>query len=300
MLTTDAKEAASAFAAGETWVLFNGDCAELIGVLPPESVDLALTSPPYFMGKDYDRSYRVDDFVSDHEVIFPAVSNLVRQTGSICWQVGSHVINNSVIPLDFLVYQVAQSVEGIILRNRIVWAFEHGINATKRFSGRHETVLWFARSESSTFELDAVRVPQKYPGKRYYKGPKKGQLSGNPLGKNPGDVWMIPNVKANHVEKTNHPCQFPVGLCDRLVKALTPDGGVVFDPFTGSGSAGVSALMNGRRFLGAELSAEYCEIAKARLIQAQHGTAAFRDVNKPVWRPRPTDAVAQKPDHFVG
>ena len=50
------------------------------------------------------------------------------------------------------------------------------------------------------FDVDLIRVPSKYPHKKAFKGPRRGQLSGNPLGKNPGDVWVIPNVKSNHVE----------------------------------------------------------------------------------------------------
>ena len=299
MIVTNVADAVAAVAEGNRWVVYNGDCSDLISAVKASSIDLALTSPPYFMGKDYDRSYNVQDFVADHEKILPALVDLIKPSGNVCWQVGSHVRDNVAIPLDFLVYQVAQTVKDLSLRNRIIWTFDHGVHALRRFSGRHETVLWFAKGQDNYFDLDAVRVAQKYPGKRYYKGPKKGQLSGNPLGKNPGDVWVIPNVKANHVEKTKHPCQFPVGLCDRLIKALSPKEGIVFDPFTGSGSAGVSAIMSGRRFIGAELSPEYCKIAAKRLSDAVEGKAAYRPVDKPIWTPKPTDAVAQRPKHFV-
>ena len=106
-----------------------------------------------------------------------------------------------------------------------------GLHCKKRLSGRYETILWFTKSDDYTFNLDPIRVPQKYPNKKYFKGKNKGKLSCNPLGKNPSDVWEIPNVKHNHVEKTEHPCQFPVELVDRLVLSLTNEGDVVFDPF---------------------------------------------------------------------
>src|SRR5262249_45679680 len=80
---------------------------------------------------------------------------------------------------------------GFKLRNRIIWHFEHGLHASKRFSGRYETILWFTKSEDYTFNLDSVRVPSKYPGKLHYKGEKRGLPSGNPLGKNPSDLWTI-------------------------------------------------------------------------------------------------------------
>ena len=78
------------------------------------------------------------------------------------------------------------------MRNRIVWHFGHGLHASRRFSGRYEVIMWFTKSDDYTFNLDAVRVPQKYPQKKHFKGPRRGELSGNPLGKNPGDVWEIP------------------------------------------------------------------------------------------------------------
>src|SRR6185437_8997101 len=102
------------------------------------------------------------------------------------------------------------------------------------------------------FNLDAIRVPAKYPGKKHFKGPNAGKYSGNPLGKNPEDVWnadqyskhgndfwSIPNVKSNHVEKTDHPCQFPVGLIERLVLGLTNPGESVLDPYVGVGSSAI-------------------------------------------------------------
>ena len=70
--------------------------------------------------------------------------------------------------------------------------------------------MWFVKTDKYIFDLDKVRVPQKYPGK-VYKGKNKGKYS-NIKGKNPSDVWIIPNVKSFHKEKTIHPCQFPINL----------------------------------------------------------------------------------------
>ena len=154
------------------------------------------------------------------------------------------------------------------LRNRIIWTFGHGLNPSQRFSGRHETILWFTKGETYSFNLDSVRVPQKYPGKKSYRGNKKGEYSGNPLGKNPTDVWDIPNVKANHVEKTEHPCQFPVAIPSRFIKALTLEDGVILDPYMGSGTTGVAAVLEGRKFIGAEIQENYYKIATDRIQQA--------------------------------
>jgi hypothetical protein len=188
------------------------DAFEFLAELKPASVDLIVSSPPYCMGKAYETSIDTADFMNMHERLAPLLVRALKNGGSLCWQVGHHVHNGVVTPLDALVYAIFSKQEKLLLRNRIIWTFAHGVHASRRFSGRHETVLWFTKGNDYAFNLDAVRVPQKYPGKRHYKGPKKGQLSGNPLGKNPSDVWEIPNVKANHIEKTDHPCQFPVAL----------------------------------------------------------------------------------------
>jgi adenine-specific DNA-methyltransferase len=199
------------------------------------------------------------------------------------------VNNGEIIPLDILLYPIFESF-GLHLRNRIVWHFGHGLHASKRFSGRYEVVLWFTRGNRYTFNLDAVRVPQKYPGKRYFKGPKKGQFSSNPLGKNPSDVWEIPNVKANHVEKTTHPCQFPVELVERLVLALTNDRDWVLDPFLGVGSAIIAALMHHRRAIGAEILPEYVQVARKRIRLAEKGELRVRPMERSVYDPELPEA----------
>jgi adenine-specific DNA-methyltransferase len=134
-----------------------------------------------------------------------------------------------------------------------------------RFSGRHETILWFSKSDNYTFNLDPIRVPQKYPNKKHFKGDKKGELSGNPLGKNPSDVWEITNVKNNHPEKTDHPCQFPEELVKRCVLALTGENDLVLDPFAGSGTVGKVCKELYRHSSIIDKESRYIEIAKKRI-----------------------------------
>ena len=280
-------------------VIYRGDSYKLIKKLPSESVDLIFSSPPYCMGKEYESSRSIDDFLKSHRELIPDLARLLKPGGSICWQVGYHVKNNALTPLDFLAHQVFAEVGGLVLRNRIIWTFEHGLHASKRFSGRHEVILWYTKGDVN-FDLDSVRVPQKYPGKKSYRGPNKGNWSGNPLGKNPGDVWNVPNVKGNHLEKTSHPCQFPVALPHSFVKAVTPPDGVVFDPFMGVGSTGLAAAIEGRRFLGCESVSEYVKIALKRIRDARDGSPVYRPFWQPIHTPRATDSVAKKPDHFRG
>jgi adenine-specific DNA-methyltransferase len=272
---------------------------ELIRRMPDNCVSLTIASPPYCIGKAYERSKSLKDFIAAQKRVLPEIARITKEGGSICWEIGYHVKNRCVYPLDYEVFAILQEVEGIVLRNRIIWTFGHGVHGRDRFSGRHETVMWFTKGDGYTFDLDAVREPQKYPGKRTSNGPHKGQFSGNPKGKNPSDVWSIPNVSAKHVEKLRHPCQFPVGLADRLVRALCPENGLVFDPYMGSASTGVAAIINGRRFVGAEIKKSYMNIATQRLTHAYDGTVPHRPVDKPIFVPGPGLAVARRPVHFV-
>ncbi len=278
--------------------LFNGDCRRLLAALPDASVSLVVTSPPYCMGKEYEAGNSIEDFITAHDEILPEIERVLRPGGSMCWQVGYHVKHNVLVPLDYLVYDsVRKLARPLTMRNRIVWHFGHGQHCEKRFSGRHETLLWFTKGNDYDFDVDPIRVKQKYPGKRASRGPKQGEFSGNPLGKNPSDVWDIPNVKSNHVEKTAHPCQFPVELVRRLVLSLSLEGGVVLDPFAGAGTTGVAALREGRRFIGAELREDYARIARDRLQQTLNGTVSVRP-DREVYMPSKNSAVARRPEHF--
>ncbi|MBC9114608.1 DNA-methyltransferase [Stenotrophomonas maltophilia] len=280
--------------------IYEGACERLFQKLPDECVDLVITSPPYGMGKAYEsRSSGISDFVLNHQRILPEVCRLLKPGGSLCWQVGLHVQNGVSTPLDYLVYEIMRDVPEMRLRNRIAWTFGHGLHCRTRFSGRHETVLWFTKGDNYSFDLDAVRIPQKYPGKRHASGPSKGLPSGNPNGKNPGDVWEIPNVNSNHVEKTGHPCQFPVALVQRFIRALTKPGDLVFDPFCGVASTGVAAVVEGRRFVGAEVESDYVHVGLDRLRDARDGKAKFRPAEKAIHSPSPTSAVGRRPDHFA-
>ncbi len=210
---------------------------------------------------------------------------VLKDEGSICWQVGNYVDKGSIVPLDVVLYPVFAEL-GMKMRNRIMWHFEHGLHSSRRLSGRYETINWFTRSDEYYFEVNPIRVPQKYPGKKYFKGPKAGQYSSNPLGKNPGDFWVFPNVKNNHVEKTDHPCQFPVELVERLVLSMTQPDDWVLDPFLGAGSAMVAALRHNRRGAGAELVHNYVKIAYGRVRKAMDGTLRVRPMNTPVYDPK--------------
>ena len=253
--------------------------------VPDKSVQLVVTSPPYNIGKEYEKQLEIDDYLVQQDRVIGECVRVLCDKGSLCWQVGNYVDHGSIIPLDSLLYPVFTRF-GLVMRNRVVWSFEHGLHCSKRFSGRYETMLWFTRkTKHYVFNLDPVRVPQKYPGKKYFKGPKAGQYSCNPLGKNPGDVWDVPNVKSNHVEKTEHPCQYPVGLVDRLVLSMSNEDDWVLDPFLGSGTSVVSAVRHSRRGMGAEIVKNYVDIARKRIEAAINETLRIRPVNQPKYDP---------------
>jgi adenine-specific DNA-methyltransferase len=274
-------------------VLFRGECSRLMRAIPEASIQLIVTSPPYNIGKSYERKKTLKCYLAEQADVVAQCVRLLKPTGSICWQVGNHVADGEIYPLDILLYPIFAS-HGLKLRNRIVWHFEHGLHCSHRFSGRYESILWFTKTDDYIFNLDSVRIPQKYPGKRHFKGPKAGQYSCNPLGKNPGDLWVIPNVKHNHVEKTIHPCQFPVELVERLVLALTNEEDWVFDPFMGVGTTPVAAVLHRRRAAGADTVSEYVHIAKQRTELAWSGSLPIRPMGKPVYIP-PANASITTP-----
>lgn len=260
------------------------DNLEYMRSLKKNSMHLIVTSPPYNIGKEYEKKSSLDAYIEQQAATIAEAVRLLHPNGSICWQVGNHVDNGEIFPLDIVLYDIFKQ-HGLKLRNRILWTFGHGLHCQKRFSGRHETILWFTKSDDYIFNLDPVRIPSKYPNKKHFKGPNRGQISSNPLGKNPSDVWDIPNVKANHVEKTDHPCQFPVALVERLVLALTHPGQKVLDPYLGVGSSAIAALKHKREAYGCDLMQDYIDIAEERIDEFYAGTLRTRPMNKPVYDP---------------
>jgi adenine-specific DNA-methyltransferase len=275
---------ADEFAVSESIIVYPGDCLDLMKTIPNESLQLIVTSPPYNIGKEYEKRLHLDLYLQQQEQVISECVRVLSPQGSICWQVGNYVDKGAIIPLDVALYPIFSGL-GLRMRNRIIWHFEHGLHCSRRFSGRYETIMWFTKSDDYVFNLDPVRVPQKYPGKKYFKGPRAGKYSCNPLGKNPGDMWIIPNVKSNHVEKTEHPCQFPVELIERLVLSLSNQGDWVLDPFLGTGTTIIAAIRHGRMGIGAEILPRYVELARERIQQEIAGTLQTRPMDRPVYDP---------------
>lgn len=222
-------------------------------------VDAHVFSPPYNVGKAYGDNPSSDAmrhlyYMGWLAQIVSECARTLREGGVLALQVGSTRDNlGGIVPIDMLVYDYLIKA-GLTLQNRIVWQVPHGLTPSARLAGRHETVLIATKGPAPRhFNANAARIPQKQPGKRAFKGPNKGSLSGHPLGAWPIDVWAIPNVGHNAVEKTGHPCQMPIELARRLVQLYTMPGDLVVDPFAGSGTTAVAAIEGGRRFTGCDL-----------------------------------------------
>lgn len=287
-----------------------GDCLNVLKKVEDGKFDLILTSPPYNVGKSYETKTSIEKYLETQEEVISELVRTLSERGSVCWQVGNYVDKGEIFPLDIFYYQIFKK-HGLKLRNRIIWHFGHGLHASNRFSGRYETILWFSKTDNYIFNLDNVRVPSKYPGKRHFKGPKKGQVSGNPLGKNPSDIWEIieqdwdkamwdiPNVKSNHPEKVDHPCQFPIELVERCVLALTEENSWVLDPFSGVGSTVIGAIKNNRNAIGIEKEDAYCKIARQRISKLKGGILKIRPINKPIHKPSGNDKVSRVPEEWL-
>jgi adenine-specific DNA-methyltransferase len=305
------KEIAGEFSPSADIVFAHGDSLEVLKTCPSGFAKLIITSPPYNIGKEYETQTKLVHYL---DALRPVLEELVRvlsPSGSLCWQVGNYVEDSEVFPLDIYFYPIFKDM-GLQLRNRVIWTFEHGLHCSVRFSGRYETLLWFTKTSDYTFNLDPVRVPSKYPGKTNFRpGPKYGLPSGNPLGKNPSDIWKvmakeweiglwsIPNVKANHPEKTIHPCQFPIELVERCVLAMTDEGDWVLDPFSGVGSAMLAAVRHQRRAMGCEREQSYIDEARRRMNLLFTGQLPYRPLGKPVYQPTGREKVSQIPQEWL-
>lgn len=293
------------------------DVSAALDLVKDGSVQLVLTSPPYNLRKIYERDkvMSLDEYVDWLTPVVEKICKKVGEQGSICWQVGNFVRNGEVFPLDYYFYNIFLK-QGFKLRNRVIWKFNFGLHATRRFSGRYETLLWLTKSDDYTFNLDPIRVPQLYPGKRHSakKGvARAGKPSGNPRGKNPSDfwtfsadecfseepIWEIPNVKANHPEQTIHPCQFPHELAERCVLAFSDVGDVVLDPFSGAGTSAVAAIKAGRKAIGIDRSGEYIKLAHERVKALRAGKLYLRKSGAETRRPLATEKVSQLPAEWL-
>jgi adenine-specific DNA-methyltransferase len=244
--------------------VYNGDCLQLLRKLPEGVVSLTVTSPPYNIGKPYERQKPVDEYVDWCEEWINEVYRLTAPHGAFWLNLGyiEYPGKAKALPLPYLLWN---RIPFFIIQE-IVWNYGAGVAARKSFSPRNEKFLWCVKDPKNyTFNLDDVRDKNvKYPNQK-----KNGKLKCNPLGKNPTDVWQIAKVTSGEnrssKERTDHPAQFPVAVVDRIVKACSNEGELVLDPFIGSGTTAEVCLRNSRPVFGFEISPDYMQTIRKRL-----------------------------------
>jgi adenine-specific DNA-methyltransferase len=235
--------------------------------LPKHIFNLVITSPPYNIGKEYESVKQLNEYVAWSKSWINDTCNLLSKNGAFLLNLGYMSVDEKgrAIPLPYLLWNEVP----LYLNQEIVWNYSAGVACKNYLSPRNEKILWYVKDcENYTFNLDSIRDKNvKYPNQK-----KNGKIRVNPLGKNPSDVWQIAKVTSGKnrasLERTPHPCQFPTGLTDRLVTAFSNYNDIVFDPFLGSGTTMESCIKNNRYCIGFEIRADYCEIAKKRIIKA--------------------------------
>lgn len=255
------------FARGDRYAIYQGDCIDLLAEMPASTVDLTFTSPPYNIGKEYERVLDLDEYLAWCEDWIGQVHRVTKDSGAFALNVGYVSIPGRAksIPLPYLLWDRIP----FFLQQEIVWNYGAGVAGKKFLSPRNEKLLWYVKDQDRyCFNLDDIRDPNvAYPNQK-----KNGKLRCNTLGKNPSDVWQIAKVTSGRgrasKERTPHPAQFPLDLCDRVIKGFSSANDVILDPFLGSGSSAESVIRNGRFSIGFELRRDYCQIASRRMMEA--------------------------------
>ena len=259
------------------------DTLKTLIAMPDACVDLVVTSPPYFLDKEYENDKTFEGYLENQTKIIKECNRVLKPNGAIYWNVAQTVLEDEIMPLGAFFYSIFKTpskVGEFFMKNWIIWHFEGGINCKKRLSGRYENLLWFVKNkEKYTFNLDDIRIPSKWQ--------LLGDKRCNPNGKNPTDYWYLEMSEEekeyfmldiensiyeihrisnnNKKEKTTHPCQFPEELVRRVIKASTNEGDLVLDIFNGSGTTGKIATELNRNWIGIDKEEKYCKIAKMRI-----------------------------------
>lgn len=248
-------------------IIYNMDCIKLMNKLEKPLIDLTITSPPYNIGKEYEKIMRVNQYVDWSAEWMNCVHRVTNRNGAFWLNLGYFKVSKKgcAVPIPYVLWDRSS----FYFLQEIVWHYGAGVATRKLFSPRNEKFLWYVKNPSKyTFNLDAIRDKKvQYPNQQ-----KNGRLKVNPNGKNPTNVWSIPKVTSGNgrasKERTKHPSQFPLHVIDRIVKACSKKNQVVLDPFLGSGTVAVAALSNERLAVGCDTNKAYLKIAKNRIRQS--------------------------------
>ena len=247
-------------------LIFNANCLNIMKQINNSCIDLTITSPPYNIGKEYEKIISTEKYVKWSQEWMTEIYRITKEFGSFWLNLGylEYPNKGKAVPITYLLWDKSP----FYLIQEVIWNYSAGVAAKKFLSPRNEKLLWFVRDRDRyTFNLDDIRDKNvKYPNQK-----KNGKLRCNSLGKNPSDVWQISKVTSGRnrssKERTKHPAQFPIELINRGIKSSSNKKQIIFDPFLGSGTTIISALKNNRKVIGIETSKDYCEIAKQRILE---------------------------------
>jgi len=234
--------------------LIQGDCINVLKAIPSESIDLIIADPPYNLGKDYGNgsdSQKFEEYISFTKNWVGEAKRVLKDSGSIYVFMGFRFIS--------YLYQILEK-EKLLFNNWICWHYTQGIGKKKGFSPRHDDILMFTKTTDFYFDLDSIRIPQKF-----YRS------INNMRGANPGDVWEFSHVHYCNENRQDHPTQKPEGLIERMVLGSSKIGDKVLDPFSGSGTTLRVCQQLNRNCIGIELNDEYIEQTKTRLTKVFEG-----------------------------
>jgi len=254
---------------GERYAIFRMDCLEGLDAIPAKSIDLTVTSPPYNIGKEYEKTMLLTEYVDWCQKWFKKIHISSKDNGAFWLNIGYISIPEiaKAIPLPYLLWDKIP----FFLVQEVVWNYGAGVAAKKFLSPRNEKLLWYVKNENDyTFNLDDIRDPDvKYPNQK-----KNGKLRCNAIGKNPSDVWQIAKVTSganrSSKERAPHPAQFPIDMVDRIIRGFSNSNEIVLDPFMGSGTTAECCVRNGRYAIGFEINEDYCDYASERLATSEN------------------------------
>jgi len=250
--------------------IYQGDSLTLLKELPDECIDVIIADPPYSIPKDFGNGVpwgTFDEWLGWSKLWLRECKRVLRNGGSIF----VYGIHHSLCHLQCFMYEL-----GLTYGRQFIWHYENGWSTyTAAPAATYEPILWFWKGKGHTYHQ--IREPYMSQERLRHTITKNGKVwKPNPKGRHGGDVWHIPTLAGRRFarEKVGHPAQKPLQLCDKIVLHFSNPGDVILVPFAGSGSECVSAIRNGRMFLGFELNPEYIEIAEERIRAAQVEMAA--------------------------
>lgn len=235
--------------------LLCGDAVELFKGIEDDSIDVVVADPPYNLGKNYGNNHDLkgfDEYLEFTKLWLSEAKRVLKPSGTIYVFMGVRFIS--------YLYDILDRDLGMFFNSWIVWHYTQGLGKTKGFSPRHDDILMFTKSKNFIFNLNNVRVPQKYYRAR-----------NNMRGANPGDVWKFSHVHYCNPNRQNHPTQKPEGLIERMVLASSNKNNTVLDPFSGSGTTLRVCQQLNRNAIGFELNPEYIKMTNIRLNQDFNG-----------------------------